>query len=87
VYWVLAGVTAGLAGTLQVTVIAERVPAARLGRVRSVLASMTIVAAAAGPALYGALIAAGVAVNTLLWGSAVAMGVATLIGVTGFRER
>jgi MFS family permease len=86
VYWVLAGVTAGLAGTLQVTVIAERVPAARLGRVRGVLASMTIVAAAAGPALYGALIAAGVAVNTLLWSSAIAMVVATVIGVIDLRQ-
>jgi MFS family permease len=86
VYWVLAGITAGLAGTLQVTVIAERVPAARLGRVRSVLASMTIVAAAAGPALYGALIAAGLSVNTVLWSSVVAMLGATAMGIRSLKD-
>ena len=86
-YWILTGITGGLAATLQVAVIAEHVPASRLGRARSVLASGTIVAAAAGPALYGALLGAEVRVEHLLWGSVAAMLAATVLGFAAIRGR
>jgi MFS family permease len=52
VYWILAGVTSGTAGTLQAAIIAEHVVPERLGQVRGLLAAVTIIASAAGPVLY-----------------------------------
>jgi MFS family permease len=86
VYWVLSGITGGLVGTLQVAFLAEHLAPSELGRARSAFGSMMIVAAAAGPALYGALIAQGCAVVTLLWGSVAAMLAVTLVGAAALRR-
>ena len=47
---------------------------------------MMIVAAATGPALYGALLGRGAAVETLLWASVAAMLGATALGLAALRR-
>lgn len=79
-YWMLAGISAGMAGNLQVAILAESVPPDRLGAVRSVFASAMILASALGPALYGWMLAYGVSVEAVLWGTAAAMLAATALG-------
>ncbi|MBW6494589.1 MAG: MFS transporter, partial [Burkholderiaceae bacterium] len=78
VYWVLAGITSGMAGTLQAAIVAAHVAPDRLGTVRSVLAAMTILASAAGPVLYAWLAASGLAMPSLLWGAVAVMIIATV---------
>jgi MFS family permease len=80
-FWFGAGVASGMGAILQTTVIAERVPAARLGTARSVLAAVTIVASAAGPTLYGLALAAGARASTVLWSSVAALLMASALGL------
>jgi MFS family permease len=86
VYWLFTGATGGLAATLQVAVIAEHVAPQRLGSLRGLAASLTILASATGPALYGTLLARGFSVSELLWGSAAAMLAATGLGAHAARK-
>jgi MFS family permease len=79
-FWTCAGVTSGMGGVLQTTVVAERVPAAHLGTARSVLMAVTIVASAVGPSLYGAGLAAGAQMAAILWASAALLAGATALG-------
>lgn len=80
-YWVPAEFTSGMAATLQAAIVAEHVPAHRLGSVRSVLATLSILASAAGPVAYAALGTAGLTMAAVLWGSVATMLVATLMGI------
>jgi MFS family permease len=79
-FWTCAGVTSGMGGVLQTTIVAERIPAAHLGTARSVLMAVTIVASAAGPSLYGAGLAAGAGMAAILWASAAMLAGATALG-------
>lgn len=85
-YWLCAGITGGMGAVLQSTIVAERVPAARLGRARSILGAVGIVASAAGPSLYGAGLAAGASIPALLWASVGALVVATALGAVATRN-
>ncbi|HUF82751.1 MAG TPA: MFS transporter, partial [Burkholderiales bacterium] len=87
VYWVFAGMSAGAAGTLQAALVAEHVPPNRLGAARGILASMMVLASAAGPAMYGWLLAAGVSIVAILWGTTVAMLGATVLGAAARPRR
>jgi MFS family permease len=80
-YWFCAGVTSGLGTVLQNTVLAERVPVARLAAARSVLGAGTIVASAVGPTFYGLALAAGAGIRPILWFSVAALVAATVAGV------
>jgi hypothetical protein len=71
---------------LQTTVIAERVSPARLGSARSIVAAATIVAAAAGPSLYGAGLANGATMPGILWSAVVLLVASTLLGVVATRR-
>jgi len=84
-YWLCAGVTGGMGSVLQATVVAERVPLARLGSARSVLAAVTIVASAVGPSLFGLGFAAGASMATILWASVFVLLAATMLGVVATR--
>lgn len=77
-YMLLAGLGAGASGTLVTALVAELVPPARLGAVRSLLAALMVVSTAIGPAVYGWLYAWGVSVPALLWGSLAALAAAAL---------
>ena len=85
-FWLCAGVTVGMGTVLQTTVIAERVPVERLGSARSWLAAGTIVASAVGPSLYGAGLAAGASMPTLLWASVAVLVGTTVLGVVATRS-
>ena len=75
-----------MAGALQATIVATHVPRNALGAARSVLASMSIVASAAGPALYGLVLAASVPMTGLLWGTVAVLVGATWLGVSAERN-
>ena len=79
VYMLLAGLGAGVSGTLATALLAELVAPARLGTVRSLLAALMVVSTAIGPAAYGWLYALGVTVPVLLWGSVAALAAAVML--------
>ncbi|MGZ8229686.1 MAG: MFS transporter [Burkholderiales bacterium] len=79
-YWVCAGVSNGLANVLQMTVVAERVAPERLGTARSMVAAAGIIASAAGPSLFGAGLAIGASVTSILWFSVTLLLAATVLG-------
>jgi MFS family permease len=85
-YWFCAGVTSGMGTVLQSTVVAERVPRERLGRARSLLGAMGIVASAAGPTLYGGGLAAGASMSAILWASVAFFVLATALGLVATRR-
>lgn len=74
----MSGITTAASAILRTTVVAELVPAAELGAARSSLASILVVAAAAGPATFGWLLELGLGVNALLWITSAACVVAIL---------
>jgi len=70
-YLILAGMTAGAAGSLASAICAELFGVADVGRVRSMTASLGVISAAASPALMGALFHAGLNLDDMLpWGVA-----------------
>lgn len=77
-YLTLAGATAAASSILRTSFVAELVPPSRLGAARSLLGSMLVMAAAAGPLLYGGLLDAGVGVDALLWLTVALAGAAML---------
>jgi MFS family permease len=86
-FWFCAGITSGAGTVLQMTVVAERVALARLGAARSLVAAATIVASAIGPSLYGAGLAAGARMSTILWASVVMLMGATALGFVATRSK
>jgi MFS family permease len=85
-FWFCAGVSSGLGNVLHMTVVAERVPLERLGAARTIVGAAGIFAAAAGPTLYGAALAAGASMGAILWGSVALLVCATALGVPAARE-
>jgi MFS family permease len=77
-YLALAGATAAASSILRTSFVAELVPVSRLGAARSLVGSILVMAAAAGPALYGGLLETGVGVDGLLWLTVAATGAAML---------
>jgi MFS family permease len=75
-----------MAGTLQVAILSESFPPHRLGSVRSLFASVTILASALGPAIYGGLLAAGMAISRVLLGTLIAMVAATALAILAERN-
>jgi len=65
-YLVLAGVTAAICGILRTYVVAQLVPLDELGAARSLLTAMMVLSTAAGPALYGWLLARTGSIEGLL---------------------
>jgi MFS family permease len=84
-YWISVGITSGLGTVLQITVVAERVALERLAAARSVLGAITIVASALGPTVYGAALAAGAQMRTILWCSVAALIAATAAGAVALK--
>ena len=87
VFWFCAGITSGAGTILQMTVVAERVPLARLGAARGLVAAATIVASAVGPSLYGLGLAAGARMSMILWTSVAALVGATALGAFATRTQ
>jgi MFS family permease len=79
----LAGVTAAASSILRTTFVAEIVPGSALGSARSSVASLTTIAAAAGPAIYGWALELGMLIDHMLWLTA-GLAVATLLPALGF---
>ncbi|MCC9621483.1 MFS transporter [Thalassospira sp. MA62] len=67
VYMGLVGVTVGFATTLRTAIIPELVPLDEIGAVRSTLTAVMVLASAIGPAIYGWMFAASMAIETMLW--------------------
>lgn len=86
VYWLCAGVTSGMGTVVQSTVVAERVARERLGKARSVLAAVGIVASAAGPSVYGFALAGGATITAVLWGSVALLAAASALGLAATRR-
>ncbi len=85
-FWFCAGMSSGMGAVLQTTVVAERVPLARLGSARSTLAAVTIVASAIGPSLFGLGLAMSAGVRTLLWASVAALLASTVLGFIAIKS-
>lgn len=81
VYWVFAGITSGMAGTLQAAMVAEHVKPNRIGGVRGFIAAMMILATAAGPVIFAWLTGAGLTLSSVLWGTVAAIGLATILSL------
>jgi MFS family permease len=80
-FWLCAGVSGGLGNVLHMTVVAERVALERLGAARTIAGAIGIFAAAAGPTLYGAALAAGASMTAILWGTVSLLLGATALGL------
>lgn len=79
-YWLCTGVASGMGGVLQMTVVAERIPLARLGTARSRVAAATIVASAVGPLFFGLAVTAGATIPFVLWTCVSLLIAATVLG-------
>ncbi|MFN3462512.1 MAG: MFS transporter [Terricaulis sp.] len=67
IYLALAGITNAAGALLRSTYVAELAPPARLGAAKSFVTSLMVLATAFGPALFGALLDAGLNQNDLAW--------------------
>lgn len=72
-FLVLAGVTNAVGALLRTSMVAELVSLDRLGAARSLVGACMVISTAAGPAVYGLLIAAGLAPPALLTTAALSM--------------
>ncbi|MFH1805984.1 MAG: MFS transporter [Pseudomonadota bacterium] len=79
VYMGLVGITTGFATTLRTAIIPELVPIDQIGSVRSTLTAVMVVASAIGPAMYGWMFAANMAIETMLMLTIAGMAVVTVM--------
>lgn len=73
VYMGLVGITTGFATTLRTAIIPELVPLDEIGAVRSTLTAVMVLASAMGPAIYGWMFAADMAIEMMLIITLIAM--------------
>ena len=78
VFFVLAGLTAGSAGNVLTAIWAELYGPKQLGAIKGLTGSLAVFCSAAGPALTGALIQAGVGFSSILTGFGLATGIGAL---------
>jgi MFS family permease len=82
VFLTLAGITTAANAILRTAVMADLFEADQLGEARSFLAGLLVLAAAAGPVLYGWPLSAGVEMSSVLWTTVAATILAAIPGVT-----
>jgi len=83
-FFVLSGCSAGASGNVLTAVWAELYGPEQLGAIKGLTGAVAVFSSAAGPALTGLLVSAGVSYAVLLSGFAVATGLAAW---AGFRVR
>lgn len=86
VYFVTAGITSGVSSTLSTALWTEVYGLARLGAVRATAAAANVVASALAPAMMGALIALGVAIDAQVLGCAAYAFLGSLLAVAAARR-
>jgi MFS family permease len=82
-YMALVGVSAGGSLVLRTSIVAEVAPAHMLGAARAKVAALLVIAAACGPAAYGALLFLGIGTIALLWSTAALCIAATMWPLLG----
>lgn len=79
IYMGLLGVTTGFATTLRTAIIAELVPLDEIGSARSTLTAVMVLASAIGPAIFGWMFAANIAIGATLWITILAMVIISVL--------
>jgi MFS family permease len=82
VFLTLAGITTAANAILRTAVMADLFEPDQLGEARSFLAGLLVLAAAAGPVLYGWPLSTGVEMNSVLWATVPATILAAIPAVT-----
>ena len=85
VYLAFAGFSSGWSNVLRSAIIAEMVLAESIGAARSIATSFMVLSTAAGPALFGFLYSQGIDASGLLWAAFLALGIAGIAALAGYR--
>lgn len=78
IFLILAGVTVGMSGTVQTSLIAEMYGTEKMGAIRSVFTMFMVLSTALGPLLVGLLIDLNISFMTIMLIMAAGMGLVTL---------